>query len=164
MEGLPVRLPNARVPFALRGRLDTGFELLVASDDCPVSLFNAMPGNSAGESSGHLRRHWFCFFKPHFNWAYSGSLPPLENPITSPPLGHAEKTVGNPEGGRFRLHPGGGLEFAWRAYSTKGMRSRVQERLDRQRLDLHRAIVAGDPTSIATALAPVLLECEGYST
>ena len=47
MKTFPIVIPNSGIHFALRGRLNNGFELLVISEDCPVALRNAMPSNSA---------------------------------------------------------------------------------------------------------------------
>jgi len=157
---VPIRIHNSVVHFALRGRLLSGFELLVVSANCPVTLYNAMPSNSADKTSGRLARIWFNTFRGGYNWAYSGSLPIIE--VTATP-GEQYKPTGNDSQEDTGFQPESRLQFAWRAYSSKRLRSNVQEQLDRQKLDLCKAILAKDELSVANALAPIILECEGYS-
>ncbi|MBV8216665.1 MAG: hypothetical protein JOZ08_25895 [Verrucomicrobia bacterium] len=44
------------------------------------------------------------------------------------------------------------------------MRSAVQKQLDRQKLEICKAILGNNELTLASALALVILECEGYST
>jgi hypothetical protein len=163
MSNFPIRIPNSVIHFALRGRLESDFELLAVSENCPVGLYNAMPINSAGNLCGRLARVWFNLLRHDCNWAYSNYVPKIissEDSTSNAPQ-TAKIPVSNDEFPKF--HPESRLQFAWRAYSNQSLRKRVQRQLDRQKVDICNAILARDELSLANALGPVILECEGYS-
>jgi hypothetical protein len=61
------------------------------------------------------------------------------------------------------FQPESRLQFAWRGYSNKILRSRVKKQFDLHKLDLCKAILAHDEIAISNALAPIVLECQGHS-
>jgi hypothetical protein len=164
MSKFPIRIPNSSIHFALRGSLGNGIQLLAVSENCPVALHNAMPDNSAGKASGCLARVWFNMLRREYNWAYSDYLPKVTQSVdrSSDAPEKSELQIRQNDIPGFR--PESRLQFAWRAYSNKSLRSGVQKQLDRHKLAICRAIVDNDELSLAAALAPVILECEGYST
>src|SRR5437016_2928493 len=95
MKTFPIKIANSGIHFALHGRLNNGFELLVISCNCPVALFNAMPINSAGETSGRLRRIWFNLLSRDYNWVYSDYLPKIDQPVDSASGGQHESIAGS---------------------------------------------------------------------
>ena len=162
MTELPIELAHSDVHFALRGSLKVGYQVLVISEGCPLALRNAMPDNSAGRMSGCLRTVWFNRLKPGYHWVYSGVLPDFdqfrEQSLTSPEPCQASATAS-----LTGFHLGSRLQFVWRAYGNANLRSRVQRQLDRQAGDLCRAILEGSVNSVADTMAPIILECTGYS-
>ena len=164
MKNFPIRIPNSAIHFALRGRLKSGFALLATSENCPLTLYDATPTNSAGKLSGHLKRTTLInIIMPNYNWVYSETLPKFE-PHPEVPSGDQREQTEEHEGiGNIEFQVESRLQFAWKAYSTSHLRSRVQKQLDRQRMDLCKAILAYHELSLAEALAPILLQCEGYS-
>jgi hypothetical protein len=164
MSKFPISIPHSNIHFALRGRLGSNFQLLAMSENCPVALHNAMPNNSAGKTSGRLARAWFNLFQRDYNWAYSDHLPSIGQSVdtSSDP---ADKSVIEIKHNDISVfYPQSRLHFAWRAFSNKDMRSAVQKQLDRKKLEICKAILENDELTLSNALAPVILECEGYST
>ena len=152
MNKFPTIISQSSIPFALQGRISSGFELLVISDNCSPALRNAMPRNSAGKFSGRLACSWINLIRRNYNWAYSNALPEMDREI----LEAGDEDI-------ISFQPGSQLQFAWRSYSDKLWREKVQKRLDRQKLDLCKAIIANDKNAIANAIGPIILACEGYS-
>jgi hypothetical protein len=164
MSKFPIRIRNSNIHFALRGRLSSDFELLAISENCPVGLHNAMPNNSAGKTSGRLARMWFNSLCRDYNWAYSDHLPKITQPADPSSESPEKSAIEIKHNDVSIFYPESRLHFAWRAYSNKNMRSAVQKQLDRQKLEICKAILDKDELTLADALAPVILECEGYST
>lgn len=152
---LPLVLPDSPVPFALRGDLNNSTGLLVISEGCPLTLFNAMPRNPAGETHGQLSSSWFRFIqKDKYNWAFSDILPMVG-------VDKLSKIYSNEA---LSFMPGSQLKMAWKSYSNKYWRKRVSEYLTIRSEDLCEAIALdkGDGY-IIDLISPIILACEGYS-
>ncbi len=153
MDKLPIMITRSSIPFALQGRTIEGFQLLVISDTCPLGLRNAMPRNNAGKFHGRLSSSWINFlFRKNYNWAYSSSLPKIASEYSED---RDQNTI--------EFQADSQLQFCWKSHSSEAWRAKVQKQLDRQKLDLCKAIIANDDSNIANILSPIILACEGYS-